>query len=137
MKPASDNPLNAPLAEGVRRVGFRKWYERELLSSHAHMVLAVLAVIALLGSFEAMGNATGGMQFTNLLCVVASAAVSYWALRRYLFLLMRAEVVANQAACQDCGSYGRFQVVRAQHEGRSAQVTCMKCAHKWTISTED
>ena len=36
------NPFNPPLAEGIRRFGFRKWYERELLSSHAHMLLAVL-----------------------------------------------------------------------------------------------
>jgi hypothetical protein len=34
------NPLNRSLADGIRRVGFRKWYERELLSSHAHMALA-------------------------------------------------------------------------------------------------
>ena len=33
----SSNPLNRPLAEGIRRVGFRKWYERELLSSHAQI----------------------------------------------------------------------------------------------------
>ena len=42
------NRLNLRLAEGIRRVGFRKWYERELLSSHAHMLLAFLCVIALM-----------------------------------------------------------------------------------------
>jgi hypothetical protein len=33
------------LAEGIRRHGFRKWYERELLQSHAHLVLCFLCVI--------------------------------------------------------------------------------------------
>lgn len=47
-----NNPFNPPLAEGIRRFGFRKWYERELLSSHAHMLLALLSTIALLASFE-------------------------------------------------------------------------------------
>jgi hypothetical protein len=31
------------LAEGIRKHGFRKWYERELLQSHAHMLLASCA----------------------------------------------------------------------------------------------
>ena len=134
MNPLRDNPFNPPLAIGVRRVGFRKWYERELLSSHAHMVLAVLGVIALIASFEAMRGATADERVLNTLFVLLSAAVSFWALRRYLFLLMRAEVVANQANCADCGEYGRFSVVGEAHEGCEARVCCLKCAHKWTIS---
>src|SRR5690348_13806538 len=67
--------LNIDLAEGVRRVGFRKWYERELLTSHAHMVLAFLAVIGMLGSFEAMrGGGTGDEKALNILFVLACAA---------------------------------------------------------------
>jgi len=137
MNPFRDNPLNAPLAAGVRRVGFRKWYERELLSSHAHMVLAIFGVIALLASFEAMGTATPGQQLSDLVCILVSAAVTFWAMRRYLFLLMRAEVVANQANCSDCGAYGRFKVVSEAHGGNEAQVACLKCAHRWTITSED
>jgi hypothetical protein len=129
-----ENPLNAPLADGVRRVGFRKWYERELLSSHAHMVLAFLAVIALLGSFEAMRGATAGDQPLHVLGLLASAAIGIWALRRYLFLLMRAEEVANQANCADCGTYGRFRIVGENRDGQQTHVCCLKCQHNWTIS---
>jgi len=131
-----ENPLNAPLADGVRRVGFRKWYERELLSSHAHMVLAFLAVIALLGSFEAMRGASAGDQPLHILGLLASAAIGVWALRRYLFLLMRAEEVANQANCADCGTYGRFRIVGEHGNGQQTQVCCLKCQHNWTISVE-
>jgi hypothetical protein len=130
------NLLNAPLADGVRRVGFRKWYERELLSSHAHMVLAFLAMIALLGSFEAMRGAALGDQLLNLLGVLASASIGIWALRRYLFLLMRAEDVANQASCGDCGTYGRFRVVGEHPQSQETLVCCLKCQHNWTISVE-
>jgi hypothetical protein len=35
------------LADGIRKHGFRKWYERELLQSHAHLVLTFLSVLGL------------------------------------------------------------------------------------------
>lgn len=136
MNPFHQNPLKVPLATGFRRVGFHKWYERELLASHAHMVLAILSVIALLASFEAMSGGSTRQQLMNLVFVLVSAAVSFWALRRYLFLLLRAEVIANQANCGDCGAYGRFQVV-GDCAGNTTRVACLKCAHKWTISAED
>ena len=136
MRPFRDNPLNSTLVDGVRRVGFRKWYERELLSSHAHMVLAVLGAIALLGSPENMRGLPVHEQLLSLSTFVISGAICYWALRRYLFLLMRAETVANQANCEDCGEYGRFTIDHFDAAPMQAHVCCMKCAHKWTISTE-
>ena len=42
------NPLNRTLVQGIQDLGFRRWYERELLSSHAHMALALLATVAML-----------------------------------------------------------------------------------------
>ena len=41
------------LAEGIRKHGLRKWYERELLLSHAHLALCIISVIGVLGAFEA------------------------------------------------------------------------------------
>jgi hypothetical protein len=31
------------LSDGIRRIGFRKWYERTLLASHAHLCCASCA----------------------------------------------------------------------------------------------
>jgi ABC-type nickel/cobalt efflux system permease component RcnA len=125
--------LNLDLAEGVRRVGFRKWYERELLTSHAHMILAVLAVIGMLGSFEGMrGDVSADQRTINVAFVILSAAIGLWALRRYLFLLTRAEEIANQASCESCGEYGRFKVMRAQG-AFDTDVSCSKCEHRWHI----
>ena len=128
------NPLNHALAVGVERVGFRKWYERELLSSHAHMVLTVLCTVGLLGSFEAMRGASEGDRALNLISVVLCAGIGLWALRRYLFLLTRAEDVANQANCDGCGEYGRFKVVGARAD--ATDVCCKRCEHTWTINSE-
>ena len=44
------------LAEGIRKHGFRKWYERELLQSHAHLLLTFLCMIGLFAAFEALGR---------------------------------------------------------------------------------
>jgi molybdopterin synthase catalytic subunit len=41
------------LSDGIRRIGFRKWYERTLLASHAHLVLCFLCLIGVFAAFEA------------------------------------------------------------------------------------
>ena len=120
--------------DSIQRLGFRKWYERTLLSSHAHMVLAVLSVIGLLGSFEAIRGAEVSEQFLNVIFVLVCAWIGYWALRRYLFLLNRAEFAANQASCGECGDYGRFQVVGRESGG--ASVRCRRCGHPWRFNLD-
>ena len=121
------------LSDGIRRVGFRKWYERELLSSHAYLVLAILSVVALVASFEAFHGATPAEKLMDVMFVVVSGGIALWALRRFLYLSMRAEGIANQASCGDCGTYGRFSVVGDDRNPDETQVCCSKCAHKWTI----
>lgn len=130
-----ENLLNARLAEGVGRVGFRKWYERELLSSHAHMILCLLAVVGLIGAMEAFRGGTLAEKVTDVVIIVVCAAVGLWSLRRYLFLLLRAEEVANQANCPACGEYGRFTVVRDDRAENQTEVCCRKCSHQWLISS--
>ena len=127
------NYLNHRLADGVRKVGFRKWYERELLSSHAHMVLALLATVAMLGSFEAIRGGTVSERLMDILFVIVCAVIGLWALRRYLFLLMHAEEVANQATCPSCQEYGRFEVVDEDRRYQRTRVRCRKCAGLWQI----
>ena len=126
---APDSPVDR-----MGRMGFRKWYERELLSGHAHMVLSVLSVIALMASMEGFRDGPT-VHLENVLFVVVCGAIGLWALRRYLFLMMRAEVVANQANCPNCGEYGRFGVV-ARNGGAEAEACCRKCVHKWVIDTQ-
>ena len=126
--------LNHSLADGIRRVGFRKWYERELLSSHAHMLLAFLCVIALMASMEAFQGASSGQKIANVGFVIISGAIGLWALRRYLYLLMHAEEVANQANCPQCTAYGKLTLVEEDRRNGDAKVCCKKCSHIWTIT---
>jgi hypothetical protein len=123
------------MAESFERIGFRKWYERQLLSSHAHMVLAFLSVIALIGSMEAFRTAQGDAQVMDVLFVVVCAGIGAWAMRRYVFLLMRAERAASQASCPDCGDYGRFLVVGHRPRLEEIDLRCRKCSRDWVFSS--
>jgi hypothetical protein len=128
-----ENQTHRRLSDGIRRVGFRKWYERELLSSHAHLVLALLSMIGLVASMEAFSEVSLAEKVMDGIFVVACAVIGLWSLRRYLYLMMRAEGVAHQASCGDCGCYGRFKVVGPDLNPGETQVCCNKCAHQWTI----
>lgn len=127
------NPLNRRLADGVRRHGFRKWYERELLSSHAHLLLTVLCCIALMGSLELFSGGTLAEKLVDVAMVLISAGIGLWALRRYLYLLNHAEAVANQADCPACGTYARFDVIGEDTRSSQVRVRCRHCNHAWTI----
>ena len=130
---AQRNYLNRPLAEGIRTIGFRKWYERELLSSHAHMLLTLLCTIALMASMEMFKGASSPDKVLNVVIFLLSGGIGLWALRRYLFLLSHAETVADQANCRNCNEYGRLTVVEEDRRSGEAQVMCRKCQHTWVI----
>jgi hypothetical protein len=127
--------MNRRLAESIQRIGFRKWYERQLLSSHAHFILCFLSAIALTASVELYRGSQGDETMMIVLFVVISGAVGAWALRRYSYLLLRAEEAANQASCPDCGDYGRFAIVRHRNSHRDLDVRCAKCAREWSITS--
>ena len=127
------NPFNPRLAEGVRRFGFRKWYERELLSSHAHLLLTILCSIALVGMLEVFKGGSLEEKLLDVLMFIASGAIGLWSLRRYLYLLMHAEEVANQANCPACGVYARFEVMGEDRRSGQTAVCCRACRQEWTI----
>lgn len=124
------------IAEGIRKHGFRKWYERELLQSHAHLLLCFLSVIGLFGAFEAASLFRGWQdQVVDLGAAALCTAIGVWALRRYLGLLATAEAAANQAECKQCGTYGRMDLVASDATGHEVHVRCRKCGHEWHISS--
>jgi hypothetical protein len=130
------NPFNPTLADGIRRYGFRKWYERELLSSHAHMALALLASVALIASFEAFKGGSWGEKLIDTGFVLVCAGIALWALRRYLYLLMHAEEMANQANCGQCQAYGLLLVPEdagLPDARRLVPVCCKRCGFRWDM----
>lgn len=121
-------------AQKIRRLGFRKWYERELLSSHANLVLLLLATLGLLASAEVYTVRLAlADQLQVLLGAAASAAIGLFALRRYLYLLNHAEYVANQAVCGDCKTYAKWDLLEERNGGAGLRVRCRHCSHQWDI----
>lgn len=124
------------LADGLTKVGFRKWYERELLQSHAHLALCFVCLVGVFAAFEALVRfRTWTDQLVDIAAIGLCAAAGLWALRRYLYLLTHAEMAANQAECRTCGTYGRLKLVQAQANGTCADVRCNQCGHEWRIDT--
>lgn len=125
------------LAEGIRRHGFRKWYERELLQSHGHLALTFVCSLGIFAALEAAGDArsAGGDQVPSVLTLLLCAAAGLWSLRRYLYLLSHAEATANQADCPGCGTYARFRLVSADAAGDHVQVCCRQCERTWAIDS--
>jgi hypothetical protein len=135
MKFESGDRGAAKLAEGIRKHGFRKWYERELLQSHAHLVLTFLSMIGIFAGFEALSTNRGWLdQATNITTIGLCVVIGVWALRRYLYFLGHAEATANQADCPQCKAYGAFTVEAEDPKQQLLQVRCRKCRHPWTIS---
>ncbi len=125
----------------IQRVGFRKWYERELLQSHGHLVLLIFSVLGFLGAVELYAVRAGwASQLSALLCAGASAVIGYWALRRYVYLLGHAQHVADQAICPACRTYARWDIEDdAQEAGSTAvmdrlRVRCRRCGNVWHIA---
>ena len=122
------------LAEGIRRVGFRKWYERQLMKSHGHLAFTFICMIGVFGALDAMRGASSWAERAGGLASVAlCAAAGLWALRRYLYLLQHAELAAHQAECPQCKAYGRLDLVQSDSTGERVLVTCRGCKHGWRI----
>ena len=122
------------LADGIRRLGFRKWYERELLRGHSHLAVLLLCALGLMMALEAAWRFRSlSDQLLDATAVIVCAGAGLWALRRYLYLLMRAEHLANQADCAACKAYGRLALMDPQAEGDTVAVRCLGCGHTWRM----
>lgn len=123
------------LAEGIQRLGFRRWYERQLIESHVYFVTAFLSLIVVVAGLEGY-NATAQAS-TRLLMVglvTGGVVLCAWAFRRYQYMLRRAVWAAEHSTCGKCTTYGALEVVRCPTEGASVPaltVRCRKCAHEW------
>lgn len=133
------------ISEEIRRRGFRRWYERQLIESHAYLVTAFLSLILLLAGFEAMDALRGSpAYYVAVVGVAAAAGVVMWvAWRRFTVLLARAELFAESAGCPRCQAWGKFDVLTAEPVGADdppeagrphwVRVRCRKCGEQWRL----
>lgn len=133
------------LAQDIGRLGFRRWYERQLVESHAYLVTAFLALILLLAGYESLAGARDSPLYYLLLVTAAGGAgmLMFVAWRRFSVLMARAELFAESAACAACGAWGKFEVLAEEpasdddvpESGRPhwIRVRCRQCGHAWRL----
>ena len=135
------------LAEGIKKIGFRRWYEKQLIESHAYLITGLLSALLVLGSIESLSLRVPGWEPVVLLVLVLGAgALATWAVYRYLAILTYAEHVGGRSTCGNCLAYGIIEVTGARASARHAErdedagpapealgVRCRKCGHEWTI----
>lgn len=122
----------------ISQRGFRNWYERELLRGHMHLLLLILAVLALLGGLEALASHPAWADRAQLVVsMVAAAGISAYALRVFLRRTGHAEFMARQADCPHCHTYARWEVQEKESNGEAGGarmlVNCRHCGHRWSI----
>ena len=128
------------LVESIRAMGFRRWYERQLIESHAWLVTGFLSLIMTALAFEmiAFRESLGG--FLSLVAVGGGGvALSLYAWLRFNRQLFMAEHVAGQATCTSCRTYGRIAFVSLAADvraptGGQMHVRCRACGHEWSIA---
>ena len=132
-------------AEGIAKLGFRRWYERELIGGHIYLVTCVLSLMLMAVSLEQIDWRGPFFQFIfTLAALILGAVLCFESLRRYGFLLARAECFGEQSSCAKCKTYGVLQVMGAgagnarpsplaPPDNSWVRVRCKRCGHEWRI----
>jgi len=132
-------------ADAIRKLGFKKWYERQLIESHAYLVtcfLCLILVVALLEDFSF--RAPGLKPLATLALIGAGGMIGLFSLRRYGAIMGEAERLSGRSTCEGCGAYAKFEVVATGGSDGPSQigdgapatwlrVRCRKCGHDWTM----
>ena len=137
-------------AEGIRKLGFRRWYERQLIEGHAYLVTCFLCVILVAACAKTFSfRAAGWEPLIMLALLMAGGFVCIASWRRYHLVIVRAEFTGEQSTCGECKTYGRFRVTEPapgvpgtynrdfdrgtdQTDSR-LKVCCRQCGHEWMI----
>ena len=132
----------------IRKLGFRKWYERELIKGHGALVTCVLCMIVIAAMVEQISlRELGWRPFSSLLMMVSAAVLGLASWRSYITILQRAERYGERSSCPQCKAYGRFNVVDtgldrvpgpaavavAPLESAWMRVECRKCGAAWRM----
>lgn len=133
-------------AEKIRKLGFKRWYERALIESHAYLVSCFLGMILAIAGIEVVGGRQGvGPTLVGVAVGALGVGVCLASWQRYHKLLVLAEHLGAGATCGRCGQYARFRLMGsgagAHDDPEPAQdlgpirlhVKCRECGNEWVI----
>ncbi len=132
-------------ADAIRKLGFKKWYERQLIESHAYLVTCFLCLILAVTLLEGFSFRAPGLQpLIGLALIAGGGFVGLFSLRRYGAIMGEAERLSQRSTCAGCGAYATFDVLESGGSDGPSQagdgtpttwlrVRCRKCGHGWTM----
>ncbi len=130
-------------SEGICKVGFRRWYERQLIECHAWLATCFLSMILVAAGIELLSLERGVLDFAFDATLIGSGIILGWiAWRRYAQIMVVASYIGEQANCPACGRYGfRCErgvagALRRETDSREMLARCPKCKHAWTVSQD-
>lgn len=136
------------IATRIRKVGFRKWYERQLIDSHLSFTTCLLCGLTVASCLEAVSFTELGWTGIALLTTVAGAILlGAYSWRRYVAVLERAERYGNRSHCPACHVYARFEILATGSPAEGAyrdpveaslpspwlRVRCRACGTGWRM----
>jgi len=132
----------------IRKLGFRKWYERQLIDCHVALVTLLLSGLAIAGLIESVNIREFDWRSAMMLTFMFIASVIGWySWRRYITVLERAELYGQRSTCPNCRVYARFEILAtgmdeppsrvgeavAPLEAAWLRVRCRKCGTSWRM----
>jgi hypothetical protein len=136
------------LFEKLKRRGFRKWHERQLIDSHLQLALGFLGLILAVAGLELFTDRTveGRSQLLNASCIGVGSVICWLSWKRYRDLMLTAQWIGHQAVCPSCARVGfkisdeDLNAARSEQRGDDQtahlQVFCPQCATRWTLSVD-
>lgn len=133
-------------ADVISKLGFRRWYERQLIEGHVYLVTCFLCMILVAASLEELNFRESPLRVALMMGFsLGGGWLGIFSWGRYRSIMVRAERLGDQSTCASCGVYGSIQVKAAgpvspldyaREPGQAdvwMQVQCRKCGHRWTM----
>jgi hypothetical protein len=124
-------------AERIQKIGFKRWYERTLIESHAYFVTAFLGMIVAVAGIELIGQRGAATRvLLGFLAAILGTALVGFGIHRYYRILLVAEGYGDRATCPQCRTYASFNIVAvgdAAADPTWLRVKCRKCRNEWTM----
>jgi hypothetical protein len=127
------NPDTRVWVDSLAQLGFRRWYERQLIISHAWIASCFVAIVLFATGLELFTGSRDLAEFIADALMIGAALVFAWvAWRQYACRMVMAESIGGQANCMHCGHYG-FRIDVQSSQRQAFKVFCPKCKHRWEV----
>jgi hypothetical protein len=118
-------------ARSIEKLGFKRWYERQLIESHAWLVSCILCGLAICAVLELVGLRVTSVATLATLALVYVAGLTGWhSLKRYRAIMGEAERLSEQSTCKSCRTYATFDIIREV----PLSARCRKCGNEWRFN---